>query len=89
MLNHRKRQTKKFGVTHKLDIFSVDFTQRWLRISETINHAKILGLQKHNFKDSVILVFNRKKCNFKYYTVTKPKNTPLNDKVFENIFFRS
>ena len=36
-----------------MDIFSVDFTQIWLRISETTNHATILGFQELYFKDSV------------------------------------
>ena len=46
-------------------IFSVDFSNRLLRISETTNHAKMLESQEYVFKVPVILIFYGQKHQFK------------------------
>ena len=58
MLNNSDRQ-KNYRVTQHFYIFSVDFTQRWLRISETINDGKNFKSQKLVFKDSIIFGLHR------------------------------
>ena len=60
MFNNSKRLKKSKKVTLKLVIFSVDFSHRWLRISETNDHTKILESNDYVFKFFVILRFYRK-----------------------------
>lgn len=58
---YQKATKKNYKVTHKSAIFSLVFPHRWLRISETTDHAKILDSQDYVFKVPVILGFCRQK----------------------------
>ena len=57
MFNNNKGLKKSNTVTQKFVIFSMDFSHRWLRISETTDHTKILEPQDYVFKVFVILIF--------------------------------
>ena len=51
---------QKLQCNTQIENFSVDFAQRWWRISETTYHAKISGSQEFVVKDLIILGFHRK-----------------------------
>ena len=68
--NKKIAKDKKYRVTPKCDTFSVDLTQRWLRISETNYHAKyqdpkksLQGLRHFQIPQK------KKNIHFKCYTV--------------------
>ena len=86
MFNNNKGLKKSNKVTLHLVIFFIEFSHRWLRISKTTDHTKLLESKDYLFKVFVILRKYRQKRQFQEVQCDTTKIQPNVTKCLKTYF---